>query len=94
MVGMEVALRTVGATVLWEYGKYSTILLLLTGMIVENIKFLRLNTLSVVYFVCLLPSIAILPDVPFGIFRMMVSGNLSGPFCLFICFIYFRQKKI
>ena len=93
MVGMEVALRTVGASVLWEYGKYSTILLLLTGMIVENIKFLRLNTLSVVYFVCLLPSIAILPDVPFGIFRMMVSGNLSGPLCLFICFIYFRQRK-
>ena len=93
MVGMEVALRTVGASVLWEYGKYSTILLLLTGMIVENIKYLKLNTLSVVYFVCLLPSVAIMPDVPFGSFRMMVSGNLSGPLCLFISFIYFRQRK-
>ena len=62
-------------------------------MIVENIKFLKLNTLSVVYFVCLLPSVAILPEVPFRIFRMMVSGNLSGPLCLFICFIYFRQRK-
>ena len=41
MVGMEVALRTVGALVIWEYGKYSTILLLVTGMIVENIKFLK-----------------------------------------------------
>ena len=28
MVGMEVALRTVGASVLWEFGKYSTIALL------------------------------------------------------------------
>ena len=27
MVGMEVALRGVGASVLWEYGKYATILL-------------------------------------------------------------------
>ena len=39
MVGIEVVLRTVGASVLWEYGKYSTILLLLVGMIIENIKF-------------------------------------------------------
>ena len=92
MVGMEVALRTVGASVLWEFGKYSTIALLLTGMIVENIKFLRVNILSVSYLAFLLPSIAIMPDVKFGYFRMMVSGNLSGPLCLFICFIYFRQR--
>ena len=93
MVGMEVALRTVGASLLWEYGKYSTILLLLTGMIVENIKYLKLNILSVVYFTCLLPSIAMLPELPFTTFRWMVSGNLSGPLCLFISFIYFRQRK-
>ena len=39
LVGIEVALRAVGASLLWEYGKYSTIFLLVTGMVVENIKF-------------------------------------------------------
>ena len=92
MVGMEVALRGVGASVLWEYGKYSTILLLITGMIVENIKFLRINTLSVIYFVCLLPSVVLMPDVKFDYLRQMISGNLSGPLCLFISFIYFRKR--
>ena len=93
LVGIEVALRAVGASLLWEYGKYSTIFLLVTGMVVENIKFLRLNTLSVVYIASLLPSIAILPEVKTRYIRMMVSGNLSGPLCLFISFIYFRQRK-
>ena len=94
MVGMEVALRTVGASVLWEFGKYSTIFLLITGMVVENVKFLRINVLSVVYFVALLPAVALMPDgIGFRTFRLMVSGNLSGPLCLFISFLYFRQRK-
>ena len=65
LVGMEVVLRGIGASVPWEYGKYSTIFLLIVGMIVENIKHLRINTLSVIYFVSLLPAIALLPDYPF-----------------------------
>ena len=40
LVGMEVALRAVGAVVIWEYGKYVTIFLLVTGMVIENLKFL------------------------------------------------------
>ena len=92
LVGMEVALRAVGGTVLWEYGKYSTIFLLFTGMVVENLKFLRINVLSLTYFTCLLPSVALMPDVPFKYLRQMISGNLSGPLCLFISFIYFRQR--
>ena len=62
-------------------------------MVVENIKFLRINTLSVVYIASLLPSIAILPEVKTRYIRMMVSGNLSGPLCLFISFIYFSGKE-
>ena len=92
IVGLEVLLRTVGASLLWEFGKYATILLLVTGMIVDNVKFLRINILSVVYIVCLLPSIAIMPDYEFRFMRMMISGNLSGPLCLFISFLYFRRK--
>ena len=92
MVGMEVVLRGVGASVFWEYGKYSTIAILFTGMVVENVKFLKINILSVIYFVSLLPSIAMLPDVPFVIFRRMISANLSGPLCLFCSFLYFRRR--
>ena len=91
---MEVALRTVGASVLWEFGKYATIFLLVTGMVVENVKYLRINILSLVYFIALLPSVVLLPEgINFRIFRLMVSGNLSGPLCLFISFLYFRQRK-
>ncbi len=92
MVGMEVVLRGVGASVFWEYGKYSTILLLIVGMVVENVKFLRINTLSIIYFVSLLPAIALLPDVEFDTLRQMISANLSGPLCLFFSFLYFRRR--
>ena len=65
LVGMEVVLRGIGASVPWEYGKYSTIFLLAIGMIVEDIRYLRINTLSVIYFTSLLPAIALLPDYQF-----------------------------
>ena len=92
LVGIEVVLRGIGASVPWEYGKYSTIFLLIVGMLTENVKYLKINTLSVIYLVSLLPAIALLPDVPFNYLRQMISGNLSGPLCLFISFIYFRGR--
>ena len=92
LVGMEVVLRGIGASVPWEFGKYSTISLLVVGMIVENIKHLRINTLSAIYFLSLLPAIGIMPEVPLNSFRKMISGNLSGPLCLFISFLYFRRR--
>ena len=93
MVGIEVLLRSVGASVLWEFGKYSTITLLIVGMMRENLKYLKINFLSMIYFFSLIPSIFIIPDHPFSYIRDMISGNLSGPFCLFISFLYFRQRK-
>ena len=92
LVGMEVVLRGVGASVFWEYGKYSTILILFIGMVVENVKYLKINTLSVIYFVSLLPAIVLLPDVSFYIARQMISANLSGPLCLFFSVLYFRRR--
>ena len=67
LVGMEVVLRGIGASVPWEFGKYSTIFLLVVGMIVENIKHLRINTLSAIYFLSLLPAIGIMPEVPLNL---------------------------
>jgi len=92
IVGLEVLLRTVGASVLWEFGKYSAILLLITGILVEGAKHLRINTLSVLYILCLLPSIYIIPDNGFTQLRFAISGNLSGPVCLFFSFLYFRRR--
>ena len=92
IVGLEVTLRTVGASVLWEFGKYASILLLITGILVEGAKHLRINTLSVLYIICLYPSIYVIPDNGFTQLRFAVSGNLSGPLCLFISFLYFRRK--
>ena len=93
LVGMEVVLRGVGASVFWEYGKYSTVLILSLGMVIENAKYLKINTLSVIYFVSLLPAVALIPQHGnLFIFRQMVSANLSGPLCLFISFLYFRRR--
>ena len=92
IVGLEVLLRTVGASVLWEFGKYASILLLIIGMLVEGAKHLRINTLSVLYILCLLPSIYLIPDNGFNQFRMAVSANLSGPICLFLAFYILGEK--
>ena len=92
IVGLEVTLRTVGASVLWEFGKYASILLLITGILVEGAKHLRINTLSVLYILCLLPSIYLIPDNGFTQLRFSISANLSGPLCLFFSFLYFRRK--
>ena len=92
IVGLEVMLRTVGASVLWEFGKYASILLLITGILVEGAKHLRINTLSVLYILCLLPSIYLIPDNGFTQLRFSISANLSGPLCLFFSFLYFRRK--
>ena len=56
MVGIEVLLRSVGASVLWEFGKYSTITLLIVGMMRENLKYLKKNTLRniSIFFIMLL----------------------------------------
>ena len=40
LVGIEVVLRGIGASVPWDYGKYSTIFLLMVGMVIENVKYL------------------------------------------------------
>ena len=93
LVGLEVVLRGIGASLPWEFGKYSTISILILGMVVENIKYLKINILSVIYFVSLLPAIVLLPDIPFNYLRQMISSNLSGPLCLFVSFLYFRRRK-
>ncbi|MBA65896.1 MAG: hypothetical protein CMG55_08865 [Candidatus Marinimicrobia bacterium] len=99
IIGMEIVLRMTRASVFWEFGKYATIALLLIGMLIENIRYLRINLLSLAYIVSLIPSIFFLANFHGGAFnwsyfRTQLSLNLSGPTCLFICLLYFRNRFI
>ena len=97
IVSLEIVMRITGASVFWEFGKYSIIMFLTIGMISENVRYMRINTLSVSYIAFLLPSIFFLVDIH-GMggkyIRNQISLNLSGPACLFICFLYFRNRLV
>ena len=94
LVGLEIILRMTGATLFWEFGKYGTIALLILGLSMENIKQHRTSILIIIYILSLLPSVLLVPFEDFNLWRQNISFNLSGPFSLFICFLYFRNRSL
>lgn len=94
LVGLEIVLRMTGANLVWEFGKYGTIALLILGLALENIKQHRTSALIVLYILSFLPSIFLVPFESFNIWRQHISFNLSGPFTLFISFLYYRNRVL
>ena len=94
LVGMEIVLRMTNAGVLWELGKYGVIAMLTLGMAMENIRQHRTSLLIILYFLCLLPSVILVPFENFNLWRQLLSFNLSGPLCLFVSFLYFRNRLV
>lgn len=93
ITGAEVLWRMTGAQVFWEAGKYATVLVLLVAM-VRYRKF-KPQALPMVYFVLLLPSVILTAaDVGWHEARMLISGNLSGPFALTVAACFFSQLKL
>ena len=93
IVGVEVFLRMVKGAPLFETGKYITIVLLFIGLIVGPVK-QKLTISFPVYLLLLMLGIAF-TVVPIGeSIRKAVAFNLSGPFMLGICAIYFFKRKI
>lgn len=91
VVGLEILLRMTGGFLVYEAGKYSVVLLLFVGMLVEETP--RPKPLPIyVYGLMLIPSFAVVDFPDFLHFRQDVSFNLSGPLSLIIATTYFYKR--
>jgi len=87
--GAELLWRGLDASVFYEYGKYSTSLLLLLLLL----KYGGINNADkrgLIYFILLLPAILVLPQFD----RELISFNLAGPFVLALAVTFFSKVKM
>ena len=92
-VGAEVFFRMTKSTISYEFTKYTVMLLLVFGMLVQNSK----QNFSVSYFFYLMLLLLgiVFTDVPDGeSMRKAIVFNLSGPVVLFISAFYFYKRNI
>ena len=93
MVGIEVYLRMTKSAPLFETGKYSVMVMLLLGLILGPVR--QKLTLTFVFYLLLLMLGIVFTDVPEGeSLRRSIAFNLSGPFMLGVCAIYFYKRRI
>jgi len=93
MVGAEVLFRMTKGLFFYELPKYSVLLFLFTGLIVEKRKH-PVPVSYIIYTLLLLISIAFL-DIPFNeSTRKAIAFNLSGPVVLGVSAIYFYRRKL
>lgn len=92
ITGAEVLWRMTGAQVFWEGGKYFTILILGLAFLRTKPKLVSLLPI-ILYFLLLSLSIPLtIEKLGFSnAARDFISFNLSGPFALMVCIIYFSQ---
>lgn len=90
----EVLWRMTGASVFWEYGKYSVSLVLLIAL--ARFSSRRINISGIMYFALLLPSVLLTCAAGLGIrsLRVALSSSLSGPFSLAVCSLFFYQIRL
>lgn len=93
MVGAEVLFRMTKGLFFYELPKYSILLFLFTGLIVEKRKH-PVPVSYIIYILLLLISIAFL-DIPFKeSIRRAIAFNLSGPVLLGVSAIYFYKREL
>ncbi len=93
MVGAEVLFRMTGGMFFYELPKYSILLFLFTGLVVEK-KRHNVSVSYLIYLLLLLIGIAFV-DIPFNeSIRKAIAFNLSGPFLLGLSAIYFYKRSI
>jgi O-antigen ligase len=97
VAGAEVLWRMTGANLIWEYGKYSVSLVLLIRVLRGGLK--SIYWTPVIYFMLLMP--AVVPTIlgsfsPQGLedARKLLSFNLSGPFSVLACSLFFSQVHL
>jgi len=93
IAGSEVLWRMCSAAVFWESGKYAVILIFAIALIGQ--RAVRSWALPVLYFLLLLPSIALAPyNLLSDDARQQISFNLSGPAALAISVCLLSQTRL
>jgi len=93
MAGVEIFLRMINGTLLYETGKYGVMLFLLLGIFLGPFK-QRFSVHYLFYILLLLLGI-VFTQVPEGeSLRTNIVFNLSGPILLGICALYFYYRPI
>lgn len=93
VVGAEVLWRMTEAPVFWEFGKYAGSAVLLFGLF--RLRRRRLLAMPCLYFILLLPSLMFdVNALELDDARKQISFNLSGPFAVLICAIYFSHLRL
>jgi hypothetical protein len=92
IAGAEVLWRMTNASLPWEYGKYTVVLIALAALARRGFK--GLNYLPILYFLLLLPSCVL----TFGAFplddaRKQIGFNLSGPLSCAVCIALFASIR-
>lgn len=92
--GIEVYLRTLGASVFYEYGKYTVIIFMVLGIYYKG--FSKGAFIYIFFIVLLIPGIFIgVKTLDFDVnIRKAVAFNISGPVCLAISAIYCFKRSI
>jgi hypothetical protein len=91
--GAECIWRVTHAQVFWEFGKYSTVVILLVAL--YRISRPKIHGAAILYFLLLLPSAVItISELPLDDARQRLSFNLSGPLLLTIGIIVLSNIKV
>lgn len=93
VVGVEVLLRMNSGGLVYEFGKYATLLFLTFGLIVERRKLVT-PVAFVAFILLLIPSVFMVSMDNFDYFRQNISYNITGPIMLGLSVIYFYKRKI
>jgi O-antigen ligase/polysaccharide polymerase Wzy-like membrane protein len=93
IAGSEVLWRMSRATIFWESGKYAVILIFAIALL--RLQSVRPRALPTLYFLLLLPSIALAPyDLLSDLARQQISFNLSGPAALAMSVFFLSQIRL
>jgi O-antigen ligase len=91
--GSEAVWRLAHAQVFWEFGKYSSAVILLAAL--YRLPRPRIHGAAALYFLLLLPSAVITySGLPFEQARQRISFNLSGPLLLAVAILVFSNIRL
>lgn len=92
LAAVEVLWRMAQAPILWEFGKYASLLMMISALVVR--RHWQIPKLPAIYFGFLLPS-SFLTVIDFGIAgaKEKLSFNLSGPLVLFVACWFFSYVR-
>jgi len=94
IVGLEILMRITGGIILYEYGKYSVMILMLVGIYYSGFS---KNALPYwIYTALLIPGILVASETLShnSEIRKAISFNISGPVCLGISAVYCYFRRI